>query len=234
MIPDDLLAVVEHHGQAVARGEDRAVLADFRQDRIGQLVASARPPREMNAAQVLGVEPGPVEGQYTAHIRYTGAGGDEAIFRSRWIFVDDAWRVTNVRNVPDTPPRWPDPEPDQLEAAHWQGLERGELRLQHCPACGTWIWAPRPICPTCHRARPLWEEVEPHGTVFAWTRTWQPFDPVVTGHLPYVVVNVELAGAGGRRLMGVLLDGDRADVRIGTTVHGEFDNGLLRWRLEAA
>lgn len=238
-VPADLAAVVERHGKAVASGDNPTVLADFRADRVGQLLASARPPRKMNRAEVLGIEPGP-DHLYSAFIRYSGAEGDEAVFRSRWIEIDGTWLVTQVRNVPDTPPRTSAEHPgeDGLDAPHWAGLRQGELRVQHCPHCDTWIWSPRPICPSCHSGDLEWPAVDPVGTVYSWTRTWQPFSPDVSGHLPYVVVNVEVPAAGNRRILGVLLDGDGADVRIGATVKGEFDPAtgpegypLVRWRL---
>lgn len=238
-VPPVLAEVVERHGRSVAAGDDTAVLGDFRPDRVGQLLASARPPERMDSSEVLSLEPGPGT-LYTAHIRYRGAGGDEAVFRSRWIEIDGGWRVTQVRNVPDTPPRTPfeHPSDDGLDAPHWAGLAMGELRIQHCTRCDEWIWSPRPICPSCHHERLDWPAVEPVGTVYSWTRTWQPFHPSVTGHLPYVVVNVELPAAGHRRVVGVLLDGDRADIRIGQQLKAEFEDPadpagypLLRWRL---
>lgn len=238
-VPGDLVEVVERHGQVVAAGDNAAVLADFRRDRVGQLLASARPPEGMHSAELLSIEPGPGD-LHTAFIRYIGTGGSEAVFRSRWIFLDGQWLVTQVRNVPDTPPRtsMARPSDDGLDAPHWEGLRQGQLRIQHCTGCDTWIWSPRPICPACHGAELEWPSVDPVGTVYAWTRTWQPFSPEVVGHLPYVVVNVELPAAGNRRLLGVLLDGDGADVRIGAEVRGEFDvladetgYPVLRWRL---
>ena len=237
-VPADLVEVIERHGRAVAAGDDDTVLADFRPDRVGQLLGSARPPEGMHSAELLGVEPGPGE-LYSAFIRYTGTGG-EVVFRSRWVRLDGAWRVTQVRNVPDTPPRtsMAHPSDDGLDAPHWEGLRRGELRIQHCPHCDRWTWSPRPICPGCHSGDLEWPVVEPAGTVYSWTRTWQPFSPEVTGHLPYVVVNVELPAAGHRRILGVLLDGDEADVRIGARVKGEIESPVdpsvypvLRWRL---
>ncbi|WP_433506279.1 Zn-ribbon domain-containing OB-fold protein [Pseudonocardia halophobica] len=237
-VPADLAEVVERHGHAVAAGDNATVLADFRPDRVGQLLASARPPEGMHSAELLDIEPGP-DGLFSAFIRYTGTGG-EAVFRSRWIQLDGTWLVTQVRNVPDTPPRtsMAHPSDDGLDAPHWEGLRRGELRMQHCPHCDRWTWSPRPICPGCHASDLEWPVVDPVGRIYSWTRTWQPFSPEVTGHLPYVVVVVELPGAGSRRLLGVLLDGDGADVRIGAEVKGEIEPAadpegypLLRWRL---
>jgi uncharacterized protein len=237
-VPADLVEVVEKHGQAVASGDNATVLADFRKDRVGQLLASARPPAGMHSAELLSLEPGP-DGLFEAHIRYTGT-DDEAVFRSRWVRLDGTWQVTQVRNVPDTPPQMSaaHPSDDGLDAPHWEGLRRGELRIQHCARCDRWTWTPRPICPGCHNTELEWPVVDPVGTVFTWTRTWQPFSPEVAGHLPYVVVVVELPAAGNRRVIGVLQAGDGADVRIGATVKGEIEQPaspelypVLRWRL---
>lgn len=127
--------------------------------------------------------------------------------------------------------------PDSLDEPYWEALDNGILKLQHCPACDNWIWAPRFVCPHCHRPHPDWAEVEPVGTIFSWTRTWHPFGAEFVDHLPYLSVLVELPGAGGRRLLGVLLGDQGADPRIGEPVRGviqpasELTGGasVLRW-----
>ena len=114
----------------------------------------------------------------------------------------------------------------------------GEVRVQRCAPCGHWIWAPQPLCPRCHSFDLTWPAVDPAGTIYSWTRTWQPFTPELSGHLPFVVVLAELAAAGGRRLLGVLRDGDGADVRVGQAVRCSIDPApspdawpVLRWNL---
>lgn len=220
-VPTDLPAMVARHGQVVAAGDQQAILADFRSDRLGQLVGSAWLPDRMTASEVLGIARQD-DGLMAAHIRYTGAGGEQVVLRSRWVRLGEGWRVSEVRNVPDTPPVLAPVEPDGLDAPHWAAARRGELRIQRCATCGEWIWAPRPICPSCHGFDLHWPAVAPVGRIYSWTRTWQPFAPEVRGHLPYVVVLVELPAAGGRRMIGVLEDGDGLDVRIGSPVRGEF------------
>ena len=83
-----------------------------------------------------------------------------------------------------------------------------------------------------------WDDVDPVGTVYSWTRTWQPFTPEATGHLPYIVVLVELPAAGGRRVMGVLAHADGRTIRIGERVRGKIEQPpddrhwpLLRWHI---
>jgi len=238
-IPADLVAVAERHGQVVAAGDNAATLADFRPDRAGQLTGSARLPGQLVSSRLLRLEAEP-DGLFAAYIRYTADDGSATVLRSRWVRLDEGWRVTQVRNIPATPPVMPSagPRDDGLDTPHWKGLREGEVRVQRCARCGHWIWAPQPACPRCHGFEFSWPVVEPAGTVYSWTRTWQPFVPELSGHVPFVVVLAELPSAGGRRLVGVLHDGDGADVRIGQALRGEIDPApdpagwpVLRWRL---
>lgn len=239
-VPAGLVAAVEAHGKAVAAGDNRAVLADFLPDRTGQLIAAAdvaSPLREAEVRSIVAVG----EGRFDAVIRYTTPDGDWFELRSRWVpFTDGSWRVFSVRNIPETPP-WiavTVPSPDGLDAPHWQGLRDGLLMLQRCSQCARWIWAPRPLCPGCHCFDLGWEQVEPEGRIYSWTRTWQAFSPETTGHLPYTAVLVELPDAGGCRVLGVLDEPDAVHPVIGAPVSGVVaappDDAhwpVLRWRL---
>ena len=238
-VPAELVAVAERHGRVVAAGDNAATLADFQPDRTGQLIASARLPERLVSSRLLRLEAEP-DGLVAAFIRYTAEDGSDTVLRSRWIKLAAGWRVTQVRNIPDTPPvlAAARPRDDRLDAPHWEGLQVGEVRLQRCTRCGSWIWAPQPLCPRCHSFDLAWLAVEPAGAVYSWTRTWQPFTSELSGHVPFVVVLAELPAAGGRRLLGVLRDGDCADVRVGAPVRGEVDPPptpggwpVLRWRL---
>ena len=240
-VPADLASTVGAHGKSVAAGDNAAVLADFLLDRIGQLIASADVPPKLKGAQVRTItEAG--EGRYDAIIRYTKLDDRWFELRSRWVRLDDgSWRVWSVRNIPDTPP-WMNitgPSPDGLDTPHWEGLRAGKLLLQRCLRCQTWTWSPRPICPACHSFDTGFEPVDPVGTIYSWTRTWQPFARESTGHLPYVVVLVALPAAGDRRVLGVLADSDGVTPQIGAPVRGQIEQPpdeqhwpLLRWHLE--
>jgi len=236
-VPAGLHATVQAHGKAVAAVDNSTVLDDFLPDRVGQLIASADVPTDVMSAEVRNIA-AVTGGFFDAEIRYTRLDGSWFDLRSRWIEYDRRWRVFSVRNIPDTSP-WiaqTGPSPDGLDAKHWDGLLAGKLMLQRCHDCSTWIWAPRPICPACHSFDVMWEEVEPVGNVYSWTRTWQPFTQEATGHLPYVVVLVELPAADRRRVMGVLAHADGRTVRIGDRVRGKIEEPpgdglwpLLRW-----
>lgn len=240
-IPADLAHTVEAHGKAVAAADNRTVLADFLPDRVAQLIASAAVPTTLRSAEVRSItDVG--DGRYDAIIRYTKPDEEWLELRSRWVQFDDGtWRVFSVRNIPATPP-WIDvtgPAWDGSDTPHWDGLREGVLLIQRCARCAQWIWAPRPICPACHSFETVWPEVEPVGTVYSWTRTWQPFSPEASGHLPYTVVLVELPGAGGVRTLG-FLDGEQtptigANVR-GTIIQPPDDEHwpLVHWTLTGA
>lgn len=243
-IPDDLARTVERHGQIVAANDQKAILADFRSDRVGQLIGSASLPPDLVSSEVLDIAPDP-DGLHSAWIRYTAASGSRTTLRSRWIRLPEGWRVTSVRNVPATPPRTGTEGPDvsEVDRPFWEGLAAGELRVQQCASCRTFIWSPRVLCPSCHGDDLRWPAVEPRGVVYSWTRTWQAFHPSLSGHLPFVVVLAELPSAGGRRLLGALDTGDTGEgpeapgPAIGrpveAVIHPPDGEGwpLLRWRL---
>lgn len=140
----------------------------------------------------------------------------------------------------DQPP-W-GPADDGHDQPYWDGLRAGELRLQRCRDCRTWIWGPQVVCGNCYGFDLGWESVEPVGTVYSWTRSWYPYITELADRLPYVSVLVEVAGTGGRRVLGILADKagqpnpEPETPAIGERVVGFFEPGepwpLLRWRRE--
>jgi uncharacterized OB-fold protein len=66
-----------------------------------------------------------------------------------------------------------------------------------------------------------WVEIQPTGTVYAWTRSWYAFDRVRerAGDVPYVTILAEVVGAGGPRVLG-MLEGTESGLRVGANVRG--------------
>lgn len=128
------------------------------------------------------------------------------------------------------------PYEDGLDLPYWEGLQAGELRLQKCGECGLWIWGPRWMCGQCRTFDPEWIAIEPVGRVFSWSRTWHPFIPDLADHLPFITVLVELPHAGGRRVLGLLVDSGDTDIAIGDPVAGTIQQPadsswpVLRWQ----
>lgn len=238
-VPPELVELVKAHSRATIAGDVATVLEDFRPDRRGQLIGSAKLPPDVVSSQLQSIGPDD-GGLMTAVTCYTAADGTDTYLRARWIKIDKGWVVNDVRNLPDTPPRMPDagPAADGSDTPFWAALRNNELRLPQCDDCANWIWPPRPICSSCHSFGHTWTSVAATGTIFSWIRTWLPFVPDFTGHLPFITLLVELPQAGGRRLLGVLLDADGVEPEIGQQVVGEIEAPeshegwpVLRWRL---
>jgi uncharacterized OB-fold protein len=133
----------------------------------------------------------------------------------------------------------PVPEADGLSAPYWAGLRENRLLVQRCAQCGTWQFGPEWICHRCHAFDPAWVEVEPRGRIYSWERVWHPSHRALQGHGPYLAVLVELAQAGGVRMVGNLLGDPMQEVVIGSEVEGVFEHhadaepaySLLQWRV---
>lgn len=113
------------------------------------------------------------------------------------------------------------------DAGFWAGLDDGELRLPRCAGCDRWVWPAEWRCASCGTFGLRWTGVAATGTVWSWTRTWYPFVDERADDLPYVVVVVELAHAGGSRLLGVLR-GDETGLACGATVTGRIEPASAR------
>jgi uncharacterized OB-fold protein len=128
----------------------------------------------------------------------------------------------------------PVPQPDGLDAPYWEGVRRGELRVQRCRACLGWQWGPEWICHHCLSLDLGWETIEGRGAIYSWERVWHPVHPALKDACPYVVVLVELPHAGGIRMIGNLLGDPREPVTIGAPVEAVFehhaDYTLVQWR----
>lgn len=105
---------------------------------------------------------------------------------------------------------------------YWNYLAAGEFRIPQCDSCRKWMWPAHWRCGACGSWDSTWQQVEPEGAIYSWTRTWLAFERVRerTEDVPYVVVLAELPRAGGARVLGILNGDSMAEVRIGLPVHG--------------
>jgi len=105
--------------------------------------------------------------------------------------------------------------------AYWATLRAGEFRLPRCGGCGRWTWPAHWRCGECGSWEFDWTRLDPRGSVYSWTRTWYAFDRTKerAADIPYVTVLVEVDGADGARVLGVLA-GDDAGLKVGAAVTG--------------
>ena len=113
-------------------------------------------------------------------------------------------------------PDRPKPQTTEISQGFWDGVERGELVVQHCCACGTLRHYPQPMCPSCGSAESDWKQVSGRGSIYSFTVSHRAFHPAWKDHVPYVIATIELDE--GVRMICDLLDADPAQVAIGQQV----------------
>lgn len=124
-----------------------------------------------------------------------------------------------MAETPRKRPR-PLPVPTNFSKPFWEGTGEGKLLLQHCRACGTSQYYPRPVCMRCMSRELQWREAQGVGTVYSYTVTRLPPEGF-EGREPYVLVSVDLPE--GTRMLGTLQGVAPEDVRIGMPVRATFE-----------
>ncbi|MDF2708081.1 MAG: DNA-binding protein [Nonomuraea muscovyensis] len=99
-------------------------------------------------------------------------------------------------------------------AFFWEGVRRGELRIQSCAGCGRLRHPPGPICPHCRSADRSYVTAAGDGTVYSYVVHHHP--PVPGRPTPFAVAVVELPE--GVRIVGNVVDCPPGEVRIGMAV----------------
>ena len=109
---------------------------------------------------------------------------------------------------------------DSDSRPYWEGLARGELRIQHCDTCGRNVFYPRSLCPHCHADTLSWIVASGKGTIYSYTVVHQAFGSFAE-ETPFVVAIVELEE--GVRMMSNIIDAPRERVAIGLPVQVIFE-----------
>jgi 3-oxo-4,17-pregnadiene-20-carboxyl-CoA hydratase alpha subunit len=101
----------------------------------------------------------------------------------------------------------------------WEAIERGELRIQRCSACGTLRHPPRPMCGQCQSL--AWDSVvsEGAGSVYSYTVLHHP--PVPGYPYPLAVGLVELDE--GTRIVANVVDCEPSEVYVGMRVQARVE-----------
>ncbi|HEX4090335.1 MAG TPA: OB-fold domain-containing protein [Trebonia sp.] len=102
----------------------------------------------------------------------------------------------------------------------WAGTRVGELRIQHCEACGALRHPPGPMCPACGEAVGG-SHVVADGTGEVYSYVVHHHPPVPGKTPPFVVALVQLPE--GVRILGELLGVQPDEVEIGMPVRVSFE-----------
>ncbi|MDP9849302.1 bifunctional MaoC family dehydratase N-terminal/OB-fold nucleic acid binding domain-containing protein [Streptosporangium lutulentum] len=108
----------------------------------------------------------------------------------------------------------------------WEGVAKGELRIQKCADCGELRHPPGPVCPSCRSAGRTHVVATGEGEVYSYVVHHHP--PVPGRETPFVVAVVELPE--GVRLVGNVLECEPSEVGIGMPVrvtYRQMDDELI-------
>ncbi len=109
---------------------------------------------------------------------------------------------------------------DSDSRPYWEGLARGELRIQRCDACSRSVFYPRSLCPHCFSDKLSWIVASGKGTIYSYTVAHQAYG-LFAGEVPLIVAIVELEE--GVRMMSRIIDAPRERVAIGAPVRVTFE-----------
>lgn len=109
---------------------------------------------------------------------------------------------------------------DSDSRPYWEGLARGELRIQRCNSCSRAVFYPRAACPHCFSDQLSWIVATGKGTIYSYTVAHQAFG-AFAADAPFVVAIVDLDE--GVRMMTRIIDAPRERITIGTAVQVTFE-----------
>lgn len=145
-------------------------------------------------------------------------------FRPR---ADDGQGRDQGPSVAERMRRRPRPPVNRDTRFFWDGVDKGELRIQQCGGCGTLRHPPSPMCGRCRSTETTWVTASGRGRVASYVVHHHP--PLPGVRPPHTVLLVELEE--GTRLVSELADGyDPHAVEIGMPVEltfAEVDDELI-------
>ena len=114
----------------------------------------------------------------------------------------------------------PLPKPSPTSRPYWEAARRHELQLQHCGACGGYIYYPRPRCPNCMSDNLKWERVSGRGKLYSYTIVRRASTRSFADG-PYVLAIVEL-DEGPHMTTNLIAPPEELKIGMPVTVH--FDD----------
>ncbi|MFN0090661.1 MAG: Zn-ribbon domain-containing OB-fold protein [Acidimicrobiales bacterium] len=115
----------------------------------------------------------------------------------------------------------PLPHPSPTSAPFWEGLKQGQVRIQRCRACATWVWYPRSHCSHCLSRDLEWTTISGEGVLYTFTVARQPTAPQFKGQTPQMLAVVQLDE--GPRLTSTLTGVAEEQIKVGMRLKPVFD-----------
>ena len=156
------------------------------------------------------------------HTSYFGlalGGADESLGRCRCRKSSPI--MFGIRDMTDRPV----PLPDGLSLPFWEATSRRVLAVQQCLRCSRYRHPPGMSCLHCRSAEPAFTYTPVSGRAVArsWTIVRRPFLPGFDDIVPFMLVWADLVEQDDLSIVGQLLDGVDAPIRVGAALHIDFD-----------
>lgn len=113
------------------------------------------------------------------------------------------------------------PQPTDLTRPFWEAAQEYRLTAQYCQSCRQAQCYPRPFCVKCGSDQIEWKTLSGKGRIYTYTINYRAPNAFMKTRLPYAVAVVDLDE--GIRMMGNIVEGDLADIKIGKPVHVVFE-----------
>ncbi len=113
------------------------------------------------------------------------------------------------------------PDPDDTTRFYWEAAARGELAIQRCRACRTFVHPPQGECPRCKSVDLAPERVSGRGTIHSFTIGHHQASGIPT---PFALVLVELEEQKDLRVLANLLECPLDQVRVDLRVAVAFED----------
>jgi uncharacterized OB-fold protein len=113
----------------------------------------------------------------------------------------------------------PVPVPDGASAPFFEGAARGELMLQHCLACGAFMWPVKSRCVECFSADVEWSAATGRAELYSFVVVHQRYPGFDEPYVLATVVTPE-----GVRFNTSIVGADPDELRIGMQLTVVFDS----------
>lgn len=121
-------------------------------------------------------------------------------------------------------PTMPVPAIDPDTQGFWDACKEHRLVVQQCKQCGSYRFAPAPVCYNCQSFDFDWIQSDGVGEVYTWTVTHRSLHPGTDAAVPYNTVVVELSDCGGAKITSNLLGVEPDAIKPGMKVIVEWDD----------
>lgn len=123
---------------------------------------------------------------------------------------------------PQVPP--PVPVPSDLTRPYWDAVQCGELRVQRCETCRTFVHPPRHECPSCAANGLSFEKVSGCATLETFSVVHRTFAPGFADRVPYVIAWVVLDEQPGLRVFTTIPGVDPGELRVDEPMRVAFEH----------